>query len=425
MIADIQQIKQRFGIIGNDLRFNEAIRVAYQVAPTDMSVLIMGESGVGKEFFPKIIHAYSQRKHGRYIAVNCGAIPEGTIDSELFGHKKGAFTGAIADRKGYFEEADKGTIFLDEIGELPLATQARLLRVLESGEFIPVGASFPSKTDVRIVAATNVKLKDAVAKGKFREDLYYRLNTVPIHVPPLRERDEDVPLLFRWFASDNATKYGIPPITPTEDALLMLKHYSWPGNIRELRNLVDRISLLEADRTIDASVLKKYLSLDPKGDLHPIPYHQPEVGDAQSFSNEREILYTVLFDMQRKLSELTKQVNEMSEHGDEKSSLSHPIDTTPIHTQLLPESESITGMPLPLNLHHLHTEDAEETEASEEMREDAILDWFKDMTLQEIEKKIIMRTLERNNGVKSKTAEELGIADRTLSRRLKEYEVDL
>ncbi len=421
MTADIKQIKQQFGIIGNDLRLNEAIRVAYQVAPTDMSVLVMGESGVGKEFFPKIIHAYSRRKHGRYIAVNCGAIPEGTIDSELFGHKKGAFTGAIADRKGYFEEANGGTIFLDEIGELPLATQARLLRVLESGEFIPVGASMPSKTDVRIVAATNVKLREAVAKGRFREDLYYRLNTVPVKVPSLRERAEDIPLLFRRFAGDNATKYGIPPIEPTEDALDMLKRYPWPGNIRELRNLVDRVSLLEADRRIDGETLGKYLSLEPTvGDLHPVPYRRADLTEGQSFANEREILYTVLFDMQRKLGELTKQVNDMKGLGGE-SGVSRPVDTLASLTDSITDLQDITAVAPRYETAHLHPEDAEMAEVNEEF----ILDHFKGMTLEDIERKLIMRTLERNGGVKARTAEELGIADRTLSRRLKEYEVDM
>ncbi len=270
MNVDIQSIKRRFGIIGNSPLLDRAIEVAVQVAPTDMSVLIMGESGVGKENFPKIIHQYSARKHRQYIAVNCGAIPEGTIDSELFGHRKGSFTGAVSDRKGYFEEASGGTIFLDEVGELPLPTQARLLRVLESGEFIPVGSSQPQTTDVRIVAATNVDLKEAVAKGRFREDLLFRLNTVPIVIPPLRNRADDIPLLFRKFAADSADRYQMPPLRLSDDAREFIKRYRWPGNVRELKNITDRISILESERLIDASVLERYLPEDAKMPLHPV-----------------------------------------------------------------------------------------------------------------------------------------------------------
>ena len=314
--TEIQQVKLRFGIIGNNETLMCEIDIAIQVAPTDLSVLITGESGVGKENFPQIIHQYSKRKHGQYIAVNCGAIPEGTIDSELFGHEKGAFTGAIGERKGYFGEANGGTIFLDEVGELPLSTQARLLRVLESGEFIKVGSSKVQKTDVRIVAATNVNLMDAIADGRFREDLYYRLNTVPIQVPPLRERGEDVLLLFRKFASDFAEKYRMPAIQLTEDAKHVLLSYSWPGNVRQLKNITEQISIIETNREINASILQSYL---------PIINTQrfPAIVNAQagkSFESEREILYTVLFDMRQEVAELKKMVHDlMSEKGQKMS----------------------------------------------------------------------------------------------------------
>ena len=305
--AEIQQVKLRFGIIGNNEALLRGIDVAMQVAPTDLSVLITGESGVGKESFPQIIHQYSRRKHGQYIAVNCGAIPEGTIDSELFGHEKGAFTGAISERKGYFGEANGGTIFLDEVGELPLPTQARLLRVLESGEFIKVGSSKVEKTDVRIVAATNVNLVQAIAEGRFREDLYYRLNTVPIQIPPLRERGEDVVLLFRKFASDFAEKYHMPPLQLTEDARQMLMAYTWPGNVRQLKNITEQISIIEANREINADILKNYL---PENNAQRLP---ALLGNKESkgFGSEREILYQVLFDMRQDVTELKKLVHEI------------------------------------------------------------------------------------------------------------------
>ena len=310
--AEIQQVKLRFGIIGNNEALLRGIDVAMQVAPTDLSVLITGESGVGKESFPQIIHQYSRRKHGQYIAVNCGAIPEGTIDSELFGHEKGAFTGAISDRKGYFGEADGGTIFLDEVGELPLPTQARLLRVLESGEFIKVGSSKVEKTDVRIVAATNVNLTQAIADGRFREDLYYRLNTVPIQVPPLRERGEDVVLLFRKFASDFAEKYHMPALQLTDDARQMLMAYSWPGNVRQLKNITEQISIIEPNREITAAILKGYL---PANNVQRLPALLG-VKESKGFGSEREILYQVLFDMRQDVTELKKLVHEiMSERA--------------------------------------------------------------------------------------------------------------
>ena len=305
---DIQLIKQRFGIIGNHNGLNRAIDVALQVAPTDLSVLITGESGVGKETFPQIIHQFSQRKHGQYIAVNCGAIPEGTIDSELFGNEKGSFTGALADRKGYFEVADGGTIFLDEVGELPTPTQARLLRVLESGEFIKVGSSKVQKTNVRIVAATNVNLVQAVQEGKFREDLYYRLNTVPIQVPPLRERNEDIILLFRKFASDCAEKYRMPAVRLEEDARQLLLSYRWPGNVRELKNVTERISVIEEQREITADILRLYL---PNVSVEKFPVLVKTEQEQKQFNSEREILYQVLFDMRKDVNELKKLVHEI------------------------------------------------------------------------------------------------------------------
>ena len=308
MKIDLQQIKQRFGIIGNSVGLNRAIDVALQVAPTDLSVLITGESGVGKEVFPQIIHQNSARKHGPYIAVNCGAIPEGTIDSELFGHEKGSFTGALADRKGYFEVADGGTIFLDEAGELPLPTQARLLRVLETGEFIKVGSSKVQKTNVRIVAATNVNLVQAVSDGKFREDLYYRLNTVPIQIPPLRDRSEDIILLFRKFASDCAEKYRMPAVRLDDDARQLLTSYRWPGNIRELKNVTERISVIEEKREITADILRQYL---PNVNVAKYPVLVKQENEQRSFNNEREILYQILFDMRKDVNDLKKLVHDI------------------------------------------------------------------------------------------------------------------
>ena len=305
--TEIQQIKQRFGIIGNNESLYRAIDIALQVAPTDLSVLITGESGVGKESFPKIIHQNSLRKHEKYIAVNCGAIPEGTIDSELFGHEKGSFTGATGERKGYFEEASGGTIFLDEVGELPLSTQARLLRVLESGEFIKVGSSKVLKTNVRIVAATNVNMISAINSGKFREDLYYRLNTVPIQIPALRERREDISLLFRKFAGDFAEKYRMPAVQLNEEAKFLISEYHWPGNIRQLKNIAEQISIIETRRDIDADIIKYYL---PKIDMEKLPALSVNASEGAILGNEREILYQVIFEMRKELDELKKIVYE-------------------------------------------------------------------------------------------------------------------
>lgn len=392
MTEGIQQIKQRFGIIGNSPALNRAIDVALQVAPTDLSVLITGESGVGKENFPQIIHLNSPRKHGQYIAVNCGAIPEGTIDSELFGHEKGSFTGALADRKGYFEVADGGTIFLDEVGELPTPTQARLLRVLESGEFIKVGSSKVQKTDVRIVAATNVNLAEAVAQHRFREDLYYRLNTVPIVIPPLRDRPEDILLLFRKFASDCAEKYRMPAIQLEENARRLLVSYRWPGNVRELKNVTERISVIERDRTITADELRQYL---PSLDMQKLPVLAHQKEDQKLFHTEREILYQVLFDMKKDVNELKKLVHDIMggniqmampvEQPDAPTYTTHPIDTAPI----------------------------QEVETVDEL-----------LALDDVEKEMIRRALEKHNGRRKNAAAELKISERTLYRKIKEYGLD-
>ena len=343
--SEIQNVKLRFGIIGNSEGLNRAIDIAIQVAPTDLSVLITGESGVGKENFPQIIHQFSRRKHGQYIAVNCGAIPEGTIDSELFGHEKGAFTGAISDRKGYFAEADGGTIFLDEVGELPLSTQARLLRVLESGEYIKVGSSKVQKTDVRIVAATNVNLTEAISEGRFREDLYYRLNTVPIKIPPLRERAEDIALLFRKFASDFAEKYRMPAIQLTEDAKAMLLAYPWPGNVRQLKNITEQISIIETNRDITPVILQNYLPAQQQDSRLPMLFGI-KPGD-KTFGSEREILYQVLFDMRRDVTELKKLVNTlMAERG--TTATVAPATTTAVSYYQEPSRNLVPATPAPV-----------------------------------------------------------------------------
>lgn len=389
--SEIQNVKLRFGIIGNAEGLNRAIDVAIQVAPTDLSVLITGESGVGKENFPQIIHQFSRRKHGQYIAVNCGAIPEGTIDSELFGHEKGAFTGAISDRNGYFAEANGGTIFLDEVGELPLATQARLLRVLESGEFIKVGSSKVQKTDVRIVAATNVNLTEAIAEGRFREDLYYRLNTVPIKIPPLRERGDDITLLFRKFASDFAEKYRMPAIQLTEDAKALLLAYPWPGNVRQLKNITEQISIIET-----------------------------KASTGKAFESEREILYQVLFDMRRDVTELKKLVNTlMSERGAQPVP---PPATTAVSYYQEPQRNLVaTVVPATPTIIsaaksvHPVVDDIQDTE---EFVEEATL------SLDEVEKEMIRKALDRHHGKRKNAAKDLNISERTLYRKIKEYGLD-
>lgn len=416
-MESVQAIKQRFGILGNDEKLNRAVEKAIQVAPTDISVLVTGESGVGKESIPKIIHALSHRKHGKYIAVNCGAIPEGTIDSELFGHEKGAFTGATQTRNGYFEVADGGTIFLDEVGELPLTTQVRLLRVLENGEFIKVGSSQVQKTNVRIVAATNLNMLEAIKKEKFREDLYYRLSTVEIHLPPLRERKEDIHLLFRKFASDFALKYKMPTIRLEEDGVQLLQKYHWSGNVRQLRNIAEQISVLEQERSIDARILKSYLP----GVGTNLPAVIEEKKKESDFSNEREILYKVLFDMKSDLNDLKKLTLELMKHDtnkvkEEQEGLIEKIygrDEEEVVPEELSE-EQLEVLQIPQN----NTPNKEDKYYfAEEIEEEETL------SLQDKELELIKKSLERHNGKRKAAAEELGISERTLYRKIKQYDL--
>lgn len=409
---DIQSIKQRFEIIGNDPRLNAAIEKAARIAPTDISVLVTGESGVGKETIPRIIHALSGRKHSKYIAVNCGAIPEGTIDSELFGHEKGAFTGAVGARMGYFEQADGGTIFLDEVGELPLTTQVRLLRVLENGEFIRVGSSQIQKTNVRIIAATNVKMQQAIAQGKFREDLYYRLNTTEIYLPPLRERKEDIHLLFRKFAADFGQKYKMPPVQLQADAVQELLRYRWSGNIRQLRNVVEQISVLEEKREISSQILARYITDDVGGSTLPMPIQGKNT--EHDFATEREILYKVLFDMRNDLNDLKQLTFKLLESGssvqvqEENQALIHkiyrsqPTKGFPSDALLVEESNYAS---LPSAIEHPFVEDVSQEPIS----------------LQKKELELIEKALERHNGRRGAAARELGISERTLYRKIKQF----
>ena len=428
MSVDIQAVKQRFSIIGNSPLLTHAIKVALQVAPTDMSVLIVGESGVGKESFPKIIHQNSIRKHGPYIAVNCGAIPEGTIDSELFGHVKGSFTGALNDRKGYFQEANGGTIFLDEVGELPLATQARLLRVLETGEFIPVGASTPVKTDVRIVAATNVNMQEAVDRGRFREDLLFRLNTVPIELPPLRRRSEDIGLLFRYFASQAAEKYHMPTLRLEPEAVRLLEHYYWPGNIRELRNLADRISVLEEQRMVTADTLREYLPQALNADYRPALRSQvQDTNDSFSSSGatsqgSQEFFVNMLMEMRNEITELRGLVGSMMKGHHTASPMSTAgIVTADKHDNLLGSNHTAithnSAITLPqASERGYHAEDVEvmEVEPTTAAR-----------SLEEVERQMIVQALQRYGGKRKPAAEELKISERTLYRKIKEYDLDI
>ncbi len=419
---DVQSVKQRFGIIGNSEGLHRAIDIAMQVAATDLSVLVTGESGSGKEIFPQILHQYGSRKHGPYIAVNCGAIPEGTIDSELFGHEKGAFTGAHSDRKGYFEVADGGTIFLDEVGELPLSTQVRLLRVLEAGEFIRVGSSKVIKTDVRVAAATNLNMAKAIQEGKFREDLFYRLNTVPILVPPLRERTEDIVLLFRKFARDFAEKYRMPTIRLNDEAQQMLMQYRWPGNVRQLKNITEQISVIEQNREITGQIMRKYISSDG-GDMLPALYRK-EDHEEHTFKNEREILYQVLFDMKKDMQDLKSLVHEIIDKGDiDVRKMSN--DNARILNQVYPSNQNMPSssvqhasspsdyQPEMFNVSHdddLHIED------TEEYVEESL-----SLTDKEIE--LIKKALEKHNGKRKYAAQDLGISERTLYRKIKEYNI--
>lgn len=410
---DLQQIKQRFGIIGTDPTLERAIDIARQVAPTDLSVFITGESGTGKESFPQIIHHAGVRKHGPYIAVNCGAIPDGTIDSELFGHEKGSFTGAHDTRKGYFEEANGGTIFLDEVAELPLSTQVRLLRVLETGEFIRVGSSKVLKTNVRIIAATNIDIPQAIKSGKFREDLYYRLNTVPINVPPLRDRGNDILLLFRKFASDFAENYRMPPVVLTEEARQVMLKYEWPGNVRQLKNITEQLSIIEKDREITPSTLLRYL---PEYNDTRLPaLIQKEGISEDAFNSEREILYKVLFDMKKDMNDLKKLVGEIMMKGDVGSAVQD--DNAQIIKNLygeeedvLPEREKI------MSSGHHHTEN-DHIQDTEEIQEESL-------SLEEKEIELIRKALEKHRGKRKYAAQELGISERTLYRKIKEYEIE-
>jgi len=421
--SEIQNVKLRFGIIGNAEGLNRAIDVAIQVAPTDLSVLITGESGVGKENFPRIIHQFSRRKHGQYIAVNCGAIPEGTIDSELFGHEKGAFTGAIGDRNGYFAEANGGTIFLDEVGELPLATQARLLRVLESGEFIKVGSSKVQKTDVRIVAATNVNLTQAIAEGRFREDLYYRLNTVPIKIPPLRERADDITLLFRKFASDFAEKYRMPAIQLTEDAKALLLTYPWPGNVRQLKNITEQISIIETHRDITADILHNYLPEQQVNSGLPALFGV-KASAGKAFESEREILYQVLFDMRRDVTELKKLVNTlMAERGGTPVPVPAPAPaTTAVSFYQEPPRMVATVVPATTTPAIISTTKAQPVEDDIQDTEEVIEE--ETLSLDEVEKEMIRKALDRHHGKRKNAAKDLNISERTLYRKIKEYGLD-
>lgn len=390
-VSELQDIKQRYKIVGNCASLNHALDVALQVAPTDLSVLIVGESGVGKEVIPRVIHDSSPRRRGKYFAINCGSIPEGTIDSELFGHVKGSFTGAISDSPGYFGAADKGTLFLDEVGELPMATQARLLRVLETGEYIPVGATDVRKTDVRVVAATNVNMQRAISEGRFREDLYYRLNSIPIQMPPLRERGDDIPLLFRFFAMQMAEKYKMEKVVLTDGARDMLMKYKWPGNIRQLKNVTEQISILSPQRDITPEVLSEYIPQDIETTQLVSMSHKSD--SDHSFEGEREILYKILFELRGHVNELTQELNELKKK----------LNTSTANTPAVAPTQNY----LP------------------RVAEDAVAEEYVEPTnslnLETIEKQMLIKALERNNGNRKKAAEELGYSDRTLYRRLKQY----
>ena len=427
-MESVQATKQRFAIIGNDPKLNRAIEKAIQVSPTDISVLVTGESGVGKESVPKIIHALSHRKHGKYIAVNCGAIPEGTIDSELFGHEKGAFTGASATRSGYFEVADGGTIFLDEVGELPLPTQVRLLRVLENGEFLKVGSSKIQKTDVRIVAATNVKMVEAIEKGNFREDLFYRLSTVDINLPPLRERSEDIHLLFRKFASDFAQKYKMPTVRLDQSAIDLLLKYRWSGNIRQLRNVAEQISVLEQQREINAATLSQYLP-NMSSNLPAVISTKKAEGD---FSNEREILYKVLFDMQRDVNDLKKLTMELMKTGnankvqEENSSLIKKIysqeqNNEAVLAAIVEDEPNDNPMANKVEVLNMPNSEAELRKGNYDFVEDVKEE--ESLSLQEKELELIKKSLEKYDGKRKDAADELGISERTLYRKIKQYDL--
>ena len=415
--SDLQNIKQRYNVVGNSDGLNRALDVALQVASTDLSVLIIGESGVGKEIIPRIIHDNSTRRREKYFAINCGSIPEGTIDSELFGHEKGSFTGAIAESEGYFGIANKGTIFLDEVGELPIATQARLLRVLETGEYIKVGGQKILKTDVRIVAATNVNMRKAISEGRFREDLYYRLNTIPIQIPPLRDRGNDILLLFRLFAMQMAETYHLPKITLTEDAKAMMLRYKWPGNVRQLKNITEQMSVLSTEREIDAKALTQFIPEDPEStELAPISKN-----GSHSYESEREILYKILYELRGNVSDLRQEMANLRKQLDETQRLNSvggfnaKLSSVANEEEHLPASEvhpvvrhhAVTLNPLPIV-------DAEAEEIAEP----------KSLNLNDFERKMVVEALEKNGGNRKKAARDLGISDRTLYRRIRQYGLD-
>lgn len=415
--SELQKIKQRYNIVGNCDELNHALDVALQVAPTDLSVLIIGESGVGKEIIPRIIHDNSPRRREKYFAINCGSIPEGTIDSELFGHEKGSFTGAIGESEGYFGTANKGTIFLDEVGELPLATQARLLRVLETGEYIRVGGQEIRKTNVRIVAATNVNMQKAVSEGRFREDLYYRLNTIPVKMPPLRERGNDILLLFKLFTMQMAEKYNIPRITLTEDAKKIMLKYKWPGNVRQLKNITEQMSVLSTEREIDANTIHQFIPEDPEStQLAMIPNQ----GGSHSYENERELLYKILYELRGNVSEMRREMNDMRKKIDEASKLENATPyqqttsyPTTMHT-LAPAEQHVP----PYGMHNMRQQNRVEDVEVEEIKDSDSLN------LNDLGRQMVERALEKNGGNRKKAAAELGISDRTLYRRIKQYGLD-
>lgn len=416
--SELQKVKQRYNIVGNSDGLNRALDVALQVAPTDLSVLIIGESGVGKEIIPRVIHDHSPRRREKYFAINCGSIPEGTIDSELFGHEKGSFTGAIGESEGYFGIANKGTIFLDEVGELPIQTQARLLRVLETGEYIRVGGQEVRKTDVRIVAATNVNMRKAISEGRFREDLYYRLNTIPIQMPPLRERGNDILLLFRLFAMQMAEKYRLPKISLSEDAKVIMLKYKWPGNVRQLKNITEQMSVLSQEREISAEMLLHYIPMDEEStQLATIP---SQTGGAHSYESERELLYKILYELRGNVSDLRRDVSSLRKQLDEArqlngvSGFTSPNAITPVKSVSdFPARMDKTPSIRPVIPHH-----AAEDAVVEEINEPETLN------LNDLGRQMLEKALERNNGNRKKAAQELGISDRTLYRRLKQYGIN-
>lgn len=416
--SELQKVKQRYSIVGNSDELNHALDVALQVAPTDLSVLIFGESGVGKEIVPRVIHDHSPRRRERYFAINCGSIPEGTIDSELFGHEKGSFTGAIGESEGYFGIANKGTIFLDEVGELPLATQARLLRVLETGEYIRVGGQEIRKTDVRIVAATNVNMPKAISEGRFREDLYYRLNTIPIKMPPLRDRGEDVILLFRLFSMQMAEKYRLPKISLTEDAKQLMLNYKWPGNVRQLKNITEQMSVLVKDREINAQLLQQFIPRDPEStQLAPI---SPQ--GSHSYESEREILYKILYELRGNVSDLRRDMNSLRKQLNEAQQQNVGVA---YQGQVQALDNKLAGYPnMP---QHPQVTAPQATVRSSADPEDAIVEEVTEpesLNLNDLGRKMVEKALERNGGNRKKAAQELGISDRTLYRRIKQYGLD-